>query len=239
VTYKLLLGEKPDLQDLIEAQPELGRGLQQLLDFDGDVEATFARDFTYSYESYGEMKVVELKENGANIPVTNANRVEFVQLYVDYVLSKSIKKQFGAFHKGFLAACGGDALQLFRPFELEQLICGSGDLDFEALESTTRYEDGYTKDSPICKQFWEIVHTELSLEDKKKLLEFATGSDRVPIRGLASMQLTISRQGPDSEQLPTSHTCFNHLLIPEYSTKEKLRTFLARALQHSKGFGLI
>lgn len=44
------------------------------------------------------------------------------------------------------------------------------------------------------------------MADKKKLLEFCTGSDRVPIRGLSSLQLTISRQGPDSEQLPTSHT---------------------------------
>lgn len=37
-------------QDLVEAQPSLGRGLQQLLDFDGDVEATFSRTFQISYE---------------------------------------------------------------------------------------------------------------------------------------------------------------------------------------------
>ncbi|CAN0298575.1 unnamed protein product, partial [Laminaria digitata] len=37
-------------QDLKEAQPALGRGLQQLLDFDGDVESTFARTFQISYE---------------------------------------------------------------------------------------------------------------------------------------------------------------------------------------------
>ena len=37
-------------QDLKDAQPALGRGLQQLLDFDGDVESTFARTFQISYE---------------------------------------------------------------------------------------------------------------------------------------------------------------------------------------------
>lgn len=37
-------------QDLKEAQPSLGRGLQQLLDFDGDVEAAFARTFQLSNE---------------------------------------------------------------------------------------------------------------------------------------------------------------------------------------------
>jgi ubiquitin-protein ligase E3 A len=59
------------------------------------------------------------------------------------------------------------------------------------------------------------VHEELTLDEKKKLLEFCTGSDRVPIKGLSSMRLTISKQGPDSAQLPTSHTCFNHLLLPQ------------------------
>lgn len=61
----------------------------------------------------------------------------------------------------------------------------------------------------------------------------------VPIRGLASMHLTISKQGPDSDQLPTSHTCFHHLLLPDYESKEKLTKLLRLALQNSKGFGLI
>lgn len=42
------------LQDLKEAQPSLGRGLQQLLDFEGDVEAVFERSFQISYEVIGE-----------------------------------------------------------------------------------------------------------------------------------------------------------------------------------------
>lgn len=37
-------------QDLKEAQPSLGRGLQQLLDFEGDVEGTFDRTFQISHE---------------------------------------------------------------------------------------------------------------------------------------------------------------------------------------------
>lgn len=110
--------------------------------------------------------------------VSNDNRLEFVNLYVEYILEKSISKQFSSFSKGFHRACGGEALKLFRPFELELLICGIAELDFEALESTTRYEDGYTKDSNICIQFWEIVHQELTMEEKRKLLEFTTGSDR-------------------------------------------------------------
>jgi hypothetical protein len=112
VYYKQLLNLKPNLDDLLASQPSLAKGLLQLLEFDGDVEATFARDFTISYESYGEHKLIELKPNGANIPVTNENRHEFVDLYVEYVLEKSIAKQFGAFYKGFHRACGGEALKV-------------------------------------------------------------------------------------------------------------------------------
>lgn len=47
---------------------------------------------------------------------------------------------------------------------------------------------------------------EFSLEEKKKLLMFSTGSDRVPIRGLSNMVFVISRNGSDSERLPSAHT---------------------------------
>jgi len=114
VVYKQLLGQKPTLDDLLDAQPSLAKGLLQLLEFDGDVEAVFARDFTYSYESYGAQVVVPLKPDGDQIPVTKENRAEFVQLYVEHVLEKSVARQFGAFSRGFLRVCGGPALQLFR-----------------------------------------------------------------------------------------------------------------------------
>lgn len=91
VYYKQLLGGKPDLDDLLQAQPSLAKGLLQLLEFDGDVESTFSRDFTISYESYGEQKIVELKPNGANIPVTNENRHEFVDLYVEVRTTGRVK----------------------------------------------------------------------------------------------------------------------------------------------------
>jgi len=147
--YKQLLGQRPQLEDLLDSQPSLAKGLMQLLDFDGDVEATFARDFTLSYESYGAQVVVPLKPDGENIPVTNANRYEFVRLYVEWLLEKSVARQFGAFSRGFHRVCGGQALKLFRPFELELLICGAQDFDFAGLEASCQYDDGYTKESPM------------------------------------------------------------------------------------------
>ena len=89
-------------QDLKRAMPELSRGLQQLLDFEGDVEATFARSFEVEYDYFGELRSVELKPGGSAIPVTNDNRAEFVRCITDYYLNQSVEEQFSAFASGFL-----------------------------------------------------------------------------------------------------------------------------------------
>uniref|UniRef100_A0A7S2S0T5 HECT-type E3 ubiquitin transferase n=2 Tax=Rhizochromulina marina TaxID=1034831 RepID=A0A7S2S0T5_9STRA len=237
VVYKRLKGMRPTLEDLIEAQPTLGRSLKTMLDFDGDIEATFSQVFQVSYEVWGGIQMYDLKPNGGDIPVTRDNVQEYVDLYVDWALSTSVEKQYSAFEKGFLRVCGGEALNIFQPEELELLVCGNPVLDFEALERVTQYDDGFTAESATITRFWSVVHR-LDEEEKRLLLKFATGSDRAPINGLASLTFVISKNGPDSDRLPTSHTCFNHLLLPDYSTEEKLEDKLKCAIRQAEGFGL-
>lgn len=89
-------------------------------------------------------------------------------------------------------------------------------------------------------------------DDKKQLLRFSTGTDRVPVGGLESLGFVIAKQvriykitlltvleGADSDRLPTSHTCFNVLLLPQYSNKEKLDELLRKAIVHAEGFGML
>lgn len=57
--------------------------------------------------------------------------------------------------------------------------------------------------------------------------------------GLGKLHFYIERNGDDSDQLPSAHTCFNHVLIPNYGTKEKLKAKLLLAIGNSEGFGLI
>lgn len=90
----------------------------------------------------------------------------------------------------------------------------------------------------MVKWFWEIAH-EFSIEEKKKFLLFATGSDRAPLRGLSDLRFVIGRQATDDERLPSSHTCFNHFLLPEYSSKEVLKEKLLHAIENCEGFGLV
>lgn len=47
--YKKVMGKEMQLDDLKDVQPQLFRGLQQLLDFDGDVEGTFCLTFQVNY----------------------------------------------------------------------------------------------------------------------------------------------------------------------------------------------
>ena len=87
-------------------------------------------------------------------------------------------------------------------------MVGSPDLDFAALEANAKYEGGYDKDSDVIKNFWRFVK-EAPREVQVQLLKFATASSKAPIGGLGKMNFMIQRAGPDSSQLPTSHTCFN------------------------------
>lgn len=87
VVYRMLLGQEPSLADLAQFRPDMARGLQSLLDYDGDdVEDVFCLDFSAVYESWGERKTHELLPNGSTIEVTSSNKQEYVDLFVKWVL---------------------------------------------------------------------------------------------------------------------------------------------------------
>ncbi|XP_072171197.1 ubiquitin-protein ligase E3A-like [Diadema setosum] len=240
VVYRKLMGRRGVLADLHDAQPVLYSSLKALLDHEGNTEEAFMMNFLISYtDVFGNTITHDLKENGADIPVTTENRQEFVDLYANFILNKSIERQFRAFRRGFDMVTDESPLKTwFRPDEVELLVCGSKNFDFDELEKATEYDGGYTSSSPIIKYFWEIVHN-MDDDQKKKLLMFTTGSDRVPVGGLSKLRLIIAKNGPDSDRLPTSHTCFNVLLLPEYSSKAKLEERLLKAITHAKGFGML
>ena len=89
------------LQDLQKAMPDLAHGLQQLLDYRGNVEVDLAATFSVEEEIFGEVQTHELKPGGSSIAVTNSNRQEYVDLYTSWVLQESIHRQFAAFSEGF------------------------------------------------------------------------------------------------------------------------------------------
>ncbi|XP_077370571.1 ubiquitin-protein ligase E3A isoform X1 [Festucalex cinctus] len=240
VVYRKLMGKKGTFRDLADANPILHQSLNELLEYTGSVEEDMMITFQISQtDLFGNPLMYDLRENGDKIPVTNENRKEFVAQYAEYMLNKSVEKQFKAFRRGFHMVTNESPLKyLFRPEEIELLICGSRNLDFMALEDTTEYDGGYNRDSRIIKEFWETLHS-FGEEQKRLFLQFTTGTDRAPVGGLGKLKMIIAKNGPDTDRLPTSHTCFNVLLLPEYSSKEKLRERLLKAITYAKGFGML
>ncbi|KAF2468522.1 uncharacterized protein BDR25DRAFT_304945 [Lindgomyces ingoldianus] len=170
--------------------------------------------------------------------VTNSNREQFVKDYILWLTLKSVEVQLRAFRKGFLSCIHGTSLDLFEPGSLQALIEGSQEVSVSALKAATHYEEGYHAAHPIILDFWSIVQ-KYDNDDRKKLLEFVTATDRVPVTGFETMNFCIVRNGGDSEMLPTSSTCFGKLMLPEYKGKEKLEEKLALAIQNCKGFGVV
>ena len=131
---------------------------------------------------------------------------------------------------------------IVSPDELEQLICGQRTLDFRELRQYCHYANGFKPNHQLITWFWEIVLDEWDDTQRRALLAFATGSDRAPVNGLKAMKFVIVKDVEESasdEKLPTSHTCFNHLVLPDYSTKDILRKKLHNAIENSTGFGLV
>ncbi len=152
--------------------PVLAASLQDLLDYEGDVKEDFMLKFEVSVTEFDVVKAVPLKENGQNIDLTNENRKEYVNLYVDFLLNKSIYKQFKAFYHGFHSVCASNAvivklikfikklkfnliiknlnLKLLRPEEIESLVCGSTEpINIDELKSITVYDGYIEKDNVI------------------------------------------------------------------------------------------
>ncbi|KAI7828467.1 hypothetical protein BX661DRAFT_182149 [Kickxella alabastrina] len=236
--YKKLLGVPVTRDDLHEVDPALHHGLMQLLKMTAEELEFLDRTFEVESTSLGELRTFELLPGGAQIPLTVDNREQFIDQYVDFVFNTSCAKQFSEFKAGFDRICGTSYVRFMRPQELELLVCGCSDLDFGALEGSTIYDGGYSKSTKVIQHFWQVV-SEFTDELKRKLLFFATSSDRVPIGGLSKLHFVIAKNGGDSDRLPTSHTCFNVLLLPEYTTLEKLRERLLTAIHNSEGFGMI
>ncbi|XP_063048833.1 probable E3 ubiquitin-protein ligase HECTD2, partial [Engraulis encrasicolus] len=145
------------LEDLQQVMPDLAHGLSELLSYEGNVEEDYYTTFQVFQEEMGVIKSYNLKPGGDKIPLTNHNRKEYVQLYIDFLLNKSIEKPFAAFYHGFHSVCASDAIMLLRPEEIEVLVCGSPHLDMVSLQRVAQYE-GFSKTDPTIR----YVHAHVS-----------------------------------------------------------------------------
>lgn len=238
--YKHILGKKVDYRDIEAIDPEYFKSLEWMLN--NDITGVLDLTFSVDAEDFGVQKTIELKPGGKDIPVTEENKVEYVRLVTEQRLTKDIQKQISAFLKGFHDIIPPDLISIFTEQELELLISGLPDIEVDSWKNNTELH-GYSSADPVVQWFWRAVRS-FDQTEKAKLLQFITGTSKVPLEGFGHLQGVQGTQrfnihkAYGANRLPASHTCFNQLDLPQYDSYEKLRTSLLTAMHEGgEGFG--
>jgi E3 ubiquitin-protein ligase NEDD4 len=237
--HKMILKKKVTLADLESVDVELHRGLTWMLE--NDITDVIDETFTTMEERFGEMVTIDLKPGGADVPVTEENKKEYVDHVVEYRISKRVKEQFDAFMSGFSELIPQELINVFDERELELLIGGMSEIDVDDWTKFTDYR-GYEVNDEVIQWFWKCVRS-WPPERKSRLLQFATGTSRIPVNGFKDLQgsdgprrFTIEKAG-DPNHLPKSHTCFNRIDLPPYKDYASLEHKLTLAVEETVGFG--
>lgn len=242
--YKMLLNKLIILDDIEAVDPHLHRSLNWMLE--NDITDIIDNAFTVEHESFGVLQMRELKPGGSNIMVTEENKKEYVKLYVNYRFMQGIEQQFAALQKGFTEVVPQHLLKPFDERELELIIGGLGKIDIDDWKANTRLKH-CTPETPVVGWFWQIVDS-YTEEMRARLLQFVTGSSRVPLQGFKALQGSTGAAGPrlftihqidaPTENLPKAHTCFNRIDLPPYESYSKMLEKLTQAVEETCGFAV-
>lgn len=256
------------IEHIEDGWPDLARSFKQMLEWeDGDVGDVMCRTYEFSYEAFGRRIDIDmtkggtpnvLKNNKRREPnlssttdaesidseaplVTNNNREAFVKDYITYLTFTAVQAQLNSFLSGLHTLLSKQSLALFPPSTLKLLFEGqptSRPIDIDDWRTATTYED-YTAMDRIILWFWDILRQDFTQTQLRKLLEFVTASDRIPVTGWSGITFIIQRNAAGNEWLPGSSTCYGRLFLPEYSSREVLKEKLMTAVETSLGFGMV
>ncbi|KAI7811631.1 putative NEDD4-like E3 ubiquitin-protein ligase WWP2 [Triplophysa rosa] len=238
--YKRMLNKKPTLKDLESIDPEFYNSIMWVKENDLEecgVELYFAQDM----EILGKVTTHQLKNDGENELVTQDNKEEYIGLLTDWRFMRGVEEQTKAFLDGFNEVVPLEWLRYFDEKELELMLCGMQEIDLSDWQKNTIYRH-YTKNSKQIQWFWQVVK-EMDNEKRIRLLQFVTGTCRLPVGGFTELigsngpqKFCIDKVGKET-WLPRSHTCFNRLDLPPYKNLEQLREKLLFAIEETEGFG--
>ncbi|XP_072310895.1 E3 ubiquitin-protein ligase NEDD4-like isoform X8 [Eucyclogobius newberryi] len=236
--YKMMLGKQISLKDMESVDSEYYNSLKWILENDPtELDLRFCID----EDNFGQTYQVDLKPNGSDMVVTNENKKEYIDLVIQWRFVNRVQKQMNAFLEGFTELILIDLIKIFDENELELLMCGLGDVDVNDWRQHTVYKNGYCPNHPVIQWFWKVVLL-MDAEKRIRLLQFVTGTSRVPMNGFAELygsngpQLFTIEQWGTPDKLPRAHTCFNRLDLPAYDSFEDLREKLLMAVENAQGF---
>ncbi|XP_011311029.1 E3 ubiquitin-protein ligase Nedd-4 isoform X2 [Fopius arisanus] len=236
--YKMMLGKQIDLKDMESVDSEYYNSLLWIKENDpSELELTFCVD----EESFGHTSQRELKANGANVPVTDENKDEYISLVIQWRFVSRVQDQMNAFLDGFNALVPLTLVKIFDEHELELLMCGIQHIDVKDWKKNTLYKGDYHANHITVQWFWRVLLS-FNNEMRARLLQFVTGTSRVPMNGFKELYgsngpqlFTIEKWGTP-ENYPRAHTCFNRIDLPPYESYQQLRDKLIKAIEGSQGF---
>eukprot|EP00928_Gymnodinium_smaydae_P043235 TRINITY_DN29011_c0_g1_i1.p1 TRINITY_DN29011_c0_g1~~TRINITY_DN29011_c0_g1_i1.p1 ORF type:complete len:1011 (-),score=276.56 TRINITY_DN29011_c0_g1_i1:22-2727(-) len=193
---------------------------------------------------------VTLVRGGEQLTVTEENKREYVAAFLEWRLRDSLRPQLEAMLKGFRASVPSEVLvearRMLSADEVHALLAGSRDIDVADWERNTRATGGLTTSSREVRWFWQTVRQwaaeglQSRLQD---LLQFATGSRRVPVGGFSQLVgfnggkhlFTLVRGSHLSAQsLPTSHACICTVDLPPWESLEAAQQKLLAAAESGR-----
>ncbi|XP_030044921.1 E3 ubiquitin-protein ligase NEDD4 isoform X2 [Microcaecilia unicolor] len=236
--YKMMLQKPIILNDMEFVDGEYYNSLRWILEND-PIELDLR--FTVDEELFGQTHQHDLKIGGSEIAVNNKNKKEYIHLVIQWRFVNRVQKQMAAFKEGFFELIPQDIIKIFDENELELLMCGLGDVDVNDWREHTKYKNGYNAGHQVIQWFWKAVLM-MDSEKRIRLLQFVTGTSRVPMNGFGELygsngpQLFTVEQWGTPEKLPRAHTCFNRLDLPPYESFEDLWDKLHVAIENAQGF---
>ncbi|KAK3772899.1 hypothetical protein RRG08_024084 [Elysia crispata] len=238
--YKRMLDKKLSIKDLETIDAEFYQSLLWVKENNIEecgLELYFCADF----EILGKVEQHDLIEGGSDIKVTEENKEDYINKMTNWRFTRGVEDQTKAFLDGFNEVVPLQWLQYFDERELELMLCGMQEIDVDDWERNTIYKH-YQRNNKQVVWFWKMVR-EIDNEKRTRLLQFVTGTCRLPVGGFAELmgsngpqRFCIERVGKET-WLPRSHTCFNRLDLPPYRSYDQLVEKLNYAIEETEGFG--
>ncbi|CAN0131512.1 unnamed protein product [Bubo scandiacus] len=239
--YKALLRILCDLSDLEYLDEEFHQSLQWMKD--NDIHDILDLTFTVNEEVFGQITERELKPGGANIPVTEKNKKEYIERMVKWRIERGVVQQTESLVRGFYEVVDARLVSVFDARELELVIAGTAEIDLSDWRNNTEYRGGYHDNHIVIRWFWAAVER-FNNEQRLRLLQFVTGTSSIPYEGFASLRgsngprrFCVEKWGKITA-LPRAHTCFNRLDLPPYPSFSMLYEKLLTAVEETSTFGL-
>lgn len=252
--FKAILKKPITIDDLYSIDDEVYTNLKLVVDNNMD-SMDLGLTFSVDEDNFGEHVSHDLKPLGRNLSVKENNKNEYVQLYARYKINKKVENQLSALMKGVYEIISFE--QLRKVFdnekELELALNGVHKIDVSDWQANTFYKNCDFRHK-VVQWFWYLVEFDFDDEQRARLLQFCTGSSRVPLAGFQALRAQPEKDKPkpfsilildvnnfdkDSfgERLPKAHTCFNRLDLPDYESYSKLKEKMDYCLKNTVGFG--